>query len=383
MKYLFFALSLAMAGISPKAHSENAKSVNISMVKIAEIMSRLLPLTLDKNKFKEKKLQSPIKNDLDNLSTTFSQVKNHFSKGIVNYKLASGLIDQYIKDAKLAFTQGHTAYSRKLIQSVGALCVSCHGQDAKSVKLFHRVDRSHFSSHFDFAEFNFMTRRWSAALRLYENFINTFNQSKNKDLLLTALKREIYIYTMILKDDRALINKLTRHAKNKLFGPLILERIKNWKASLEEIEKSPIKGKLSLSKINQFTKGLFIGNDSKLFALNGYDNELKFLRLNRLLNDYLKTSPPSKELPRILLLLSRCHKALNFSLYYSLSDQYLKECMTKYPHAPSAKNCYQEYKNNLTNSFTGSGGTSIPRGLLKELQEYKKKIFSNAKPIKH
>ena len=61
--------------------------------------------------------------------------------------------------------------------------------------------------------------------------------------------------------------------------------------------------------------------------------------------------------------------------FNSLADLYLQECMLIYTQDPYAKKCYQEYREYVEFSYSGSQGTDIPPDIQQELKKLHKKVY--------
>jgi hypothetical protein len=62
---------------------------------------------------------------------------------------------------------------------------------------------------------------------------------------------------------------------------------------------------------------------------------------------------------------------LNNQFFFSLSDQYLKECITRFPKSATAKKCFAEYDYQTRLAYTGSSGENLPEDVANELMDLK------------
>jgi hypothetical protein len=107
--------------------------------------------------------------------------------------------------------------------------------------------------------------------------------------------------------------------------------------------------------------------------LNG-ESDITLLVASGVLSKYITDNPLSPQAPEILYWLSLAERRLSSTYFFSLSDLYLKDCITLYPKSPYAKKCYQEYEDNITFGFSGSKGTDIPIEEKQELDRLKRAL---------
>lgn len=101
------------------------------------------------------------------------------------------------------------------------------------------------------------------------------------------------------------------------------------------------------------------------------DNDIPLLVAAGVLSKYLNDHPTTKSAPQILYWLSVAEKRLGGTYFFTLSELYLKDCVTLYSKSPFAKKCYNLYEENVEFGYTGSGGIDIPPEEKRELARLK------------
>ena len=95
------------------------------------------------------------------------------------------------------------------------------------------------------------------------------------------------------------------------------------------------------------------------------------LWLRGLLHEYVQANPADPNMPQLLYWLAIVDRALDYNLYYSLSDLYLKECITRWPQTDTALQCYAEYERYVQFAYSGSAGEYIPAEVVDELARFR------------
>ena len=102
------------------------------------------------------------------------------------------------------------------------------------------------------------------------------------------------------------------------------------------------------------------------------DNDITLLIASGILSKHLNDNPKAENAPEILYWMSVAERRLSSTFFFTLSDLYLKNCITSYTKSPYAKKCFNLYQENLEFSFTGSNGRDLPPEEKMELSRLKK-----------
>lgn len=353
-----------------------SKKINPEMKKIAKVMSELFPYISSPEKLKNKRNRSRIKRKLQEIEKRFSGIENHLNSKSVVFRVSEKVIKNQLSDASKVLDTDSNSYAYKMIKGIPKLCIGCHIHDGKAI--FNKnLSRSDFGSDFQYAEFNHMTRNYKEALKYYDLSIKKnkrFKKFNSKEIL----KRQLGLYVLNLDQSKKAQNYLNQFLKDKDLDYFTQVDVKDWMEGLVDSE-----NRKKIFK-NKFSKGSLERNIQKMIdqisdtesLITDEKDRVLYLSLTRKLNRHLQKIKNPKDIPVILYWLSFVERKLNYNLFYSMGDLYLKECMTSYTKHPYSKKCYKEYENQTRLSFTGSGGTFIPDEVKKELMNYRKRIFS-------
>ncbi|MFZ4713193.1 MAG: hypothetical protein ACOYL6_05765 [Bacteriovoracaceae bacterium] len=357
---------------------ENNTLINISMNQISGELDQLLPFLIDSQKFSDSKNEKEVKGHLSKLVELFKGIKKHPVISSTGFSLSRDQIETQLQETSDAFSSNHKDFARHKLNSTLGLCISCHTQmpSGDKLKLFKNIDvEKNITSTFEKGEFYFITREFPKAMENYDRYINQFSAKDDRKVLETVLNHKLTYFTRIQRQKADLaVKSFEENMLNKELPETIKIQIKAWikdlkkkvmKADGKEITETEMKKYLS-----QVTKNNEDGPRISLYS----NKEAMDLKISGILFEYLNNNPQSKLVPEILYNLAVIDKRMNFNIFYSMGDLYLKECMDKYPDAPIAKFCYQEYEDEKILSYTGSAGTSLPSDVKKELENYRSKL---------
>lgn len=376
-----FLTLLLVLGTSATFAQNNDLPINLHMHEISIELDKLSPFLFKEEKFADKKNEKFIAEYLQNLVTRFKSIKKHPAIKTPGYSFSRDQIEIQLQETAQVFKTSHKEYARHKLNSTLGLCISCHTQlpSGDKLKIFgnHQIDPT-ITSHFEKADFYFVTRDFSKAMEHYDHYINNFDPKKdNRKSLETALNHKLIYYMRIQMNKSAdAISSFSKNLLNPELPKVIKEEISEWIKELNIVQSINLSGKLTEEKemknfLKEVTKENEAGPRLSLYSRE----EVKDLRISGILYQYLNQHPGSRLVPEILYNLAIIDKRLNFSLFYSLGDLYLIECMNKYSNSSIAKACYQEYEAEKILSYTGSAGTSLPPEVKSELLKYKNKIW--------
>lgn len=365
-----------------------AAPINAHMHDISVELEKLSPYLFKEEKFSAPQNEKFIKEYLQNLVTKFKDIKKHPDINTPGYKFSRNQIEVQLKESIEIFSRNHNSYhkeyARHKLNSTFGLCISCHTQlsTGDKLKIFgsSQLDGS-ITDPFEKAEYYFITRDFTKALENYDLFINQFDQTKERKNLETALNHKLTYYLRIQRNkNQEAIASFTQNLNNKNLPLVVREQISEWIKELGMVQFFTFSGKtISEKEMKKFIAEVTKENEDGPRLTLYSKSEVKDLRISGLLYEYLNAHPHGRLVPEILYNLAIIDKHMNFSLFYSLGDLYLIECMTRFSQLPIAKSCYKEYEEEKILSYTGSSGTSLPEEVSKELNSYKEKIWKKDK----
>ena len=372
-------LILVLVTITFSFNTFGAKSnpkLNRDMKGIAGTFKTLLPYLTSLEDYRDKKNEKEIKSALEDLVEQFDGIEKHLGQKKLNFKVSKRVIREHLEETIDNFDK-HRSYSYKMAKSVPGLCIHCHAHDGKKPLFGSQYTRADFKNDFEFAEFNHMTRNYAEAIKYYDRFIEKNKKNPNFNAS-EALKRQLSLYVMSLNKPNKALDYLNQMKKTKGLDFFSQNDVKEWISGLQKISEKKKSLHIELSKEDlegSIQNALNMISETETLITDEKDRVF-YLVFERKLNDYLNDSDSDYDTPVILYWLAFVERKLNYNLFYSFADVLLRECMISYTKHPYAKKCYQEYKNQMVFSFTGSSGEHIPDDVRKELIELKQMIFT-------
>jgi len=369
LAFFFLYNSLTIAG------TNSSKSINETMVKIGYTMEELFPVIFD-TKTPDDSQEMKLKDSVDKLNGLFDTVKPHLETKSPTYRISFDAIKIQLAHAQSANKYKNYNYTKSILKDVVTICTSCHTQDSKIRTLFPNVKREAFQSDVQYAEFNYMTRNYDNAIKYYTKYLNETSDIEESELL-SIMKQLVTINIQIYYRPDDAIKQLTALKDYRLHTKFTKKTLDEWLIGIRELEKNkdtykPIK---NLEQLNlQVNKILGDLHEPGSAQFPNKRERIARLWLRGALYHYLNTKPSKEEIPIILYWLAIVDRSINFSIYYSLADMYLKECILMYTSNPYARKCYDEYKENIILSYSGSRGTDIPEDIQSELNALKVRI---------
>jgi hypothetical protein len=375
MKYIFFFLFVSL--VSSAADREVPKSLREKMRSFEQSMNKLLPIAFSNNPVSEKEA-TEIKKNVSSMLLDLKDLEGHFSLGDSRTPFMTSLLNTQLSELNESLNDRSFDYAKSITKSIPKICVSCHLQDRVEVLHFSKLPVTKFDDQLSYAEYLEMIRDFEAAEKVYTSVLmssKATSEDKNQALnqLLTL---EIRVFNVPEKTIKKFLS-----LEGMIKDPKIKSRLATINSELMSFNKKTEFNFLKLSDKNiEAESALFeqkLGNlDSYLLNDEDLVNSLVFLSN---LYDYTNNLEQQKHLPIALYFISVLEKKHQQSLFYSLSDLYLRKCIKEFTKHDYARKCFDKYKQLTLDSFTGTRGTDLPASVKKELDQFQA-LFKDAKP---
>lgn len=384
MKYAFIIAGLILLASlivqSQTPPQSKPATVQPAMHKIFSNMQALLPFMASEEKFKDPKNDKFIGDKLKESAALIKEVKHSAQLNSPTLQISRDVLENHFKEIDRIFRVGNKSFALWQLNSTLPLCMSCHTQSTSSSRHWDLAELIKGPiSDFDKAELLFMGRDFDSSLKLYNKIIDGFPENNVRIMdVEKAFERKVVVFSRVTRDFKAGIKSLNENLKaNKHLPEYLVKNVKAWIAlfriQLKEGFPDPTKSNDQIIKKyveKQLKTNLW---DDMIDASN--PRLVKNLTVSGILYQYLNTHPKTKLKPDILNWLALLDKQLQDTLFYSLSDLYLKQCMTEFPKHPTAKKCFDQYKLNTILSYSGSSGVHVPDDIKKELKDFSLKIY--------
>lgn len=328
-----------------------------------------------KNLFENQAKNKELIKNLENISMMFQGAKHveFFQKP--GFRPSLDIINAHLSETIGSIKSGNYKFAQKRMHAMTSLCISCHTQmtDKLAANSFgidlEKESSREFENHYAYANYLYLMRKFDKSITFYEKAITESLAKKDDQVIFASLRKIISIYTKIDFNYKKANSFIEKYESNKKLPPLAISLLNNWRVSLNKWKKFDAK-KVKSAKVFVDTY-LAPLESSDLSSVQG-ENDIAFLITSGVLTKFLSENMDQSLIPEALYWLAISERRLNESYFYSLSDLYLKECITKYSSSPFAPKCFAEYKENIEFGFSGSLGTDIPVEEKQELERLKK-----------
>ncbi|MBY0415004.1 MAG: hypothetical protein K2Q18_12615 [Bdellovibrionales bacterium] len=330
--------------------------------------------TLDLLKKDPKKKEELLKN-LNDLSTFFKSARHveYFQRPGFKPNLES--MNSHLNDTINSVSNNNYAFAQKRLSALTTLCISCHTQLSASGarnafgEAINNSTRKEFESDYAFGNYLYLIRNFEESEKfLVLSIEDSLNKSKTAELH-SSLKRVISMHTKVSFNFKLADSFISKYKDDKRMPIFAKNMLTAWSKSLEGWRDFNPK---NMNSISEFIKKYLSPLEEIREQTGNGDNDIALLISSGVLSKYLNDFPTSKDTPEILYWLSVAEKRLGTAYFFTISELYLKDCITQFKSSPFAKKCYELYEENVEFGYTGSGGTDVPTEEKRELQRLKK-----------
>jgi len=374
--------------LSMGAGKKNQQTAKKTMNSVFRGFLGLVPFMNSQMKFKDPANKEEIHTHLTTLKNAFENAKHVKTFEMPGFNPSFEQAKTHLKETLEAFEGGQPDFARVRLRATGQLCISCHTQlkgNRGSFGPLNTLSRSDFSSDYEFAEFLFLIRNYRKAERYFEKEINEAFEKSRKlskvskvnsfayrgNKIERSLEKTLTIHTKVKYAPEKVLPIVQKYSRNKYIDSELKGKMEGWIASLKKWKRSDYKGRIK--NANELRS--FIDKNLSKYAdsFSSFDgrNDVDLLVASGALYQYLYKKPRSKDTPEVLFWLSKVDEHLNNSFLFSLSELYLKRCITDYGKTKWGPKCYRTYRDKISHGYTGSGGVFIPKDEVDELKRLK------------
>ena len=377
----FFTFLAFLVSVSSTQLMAADTTLNVTMSKIGGIMARNYPLLVFPREMSDPQLVA-MEADLRKLQGLFRTVEPYIRSKSDAYQLTLGIVRENIDQAIEAMENRQYGLARNRFRVTGSLCSNCHTQDNRLRTLFQGRQRAAFPDDLSYAEFNFSTRNYAEAEVYFDKYLRSDLVRYDSDIQL-PLRRLLTIYTQVLNTPGEGVKQLESYLKLPRHSELSRKYLQDIIEAMGQLNTTVNKELTSIkfSQLEQYVMDILGGYFTPSPVMfSSPKQEVERVWLRGLLYRYLNEMAEVQEIPSILYWLSLCERALGYNYDFSVSDYYLKACIKRYPYAPFARSCYDEYESYLRFFHTSPIDPIFPREVAEELAGLKKVLQKQKYP---
>ena len=342
---------------------------------LSEIMA-LQPYLYSEEAFTSDQNQKFVSEHLSAFAKTSEQLKKHDRLKTPGFQIPAAIIVKQLQDVHDAFDTGHKNYAWRSLRSTLHSCSQCHTQVSKirPAPMWSFEQSSLPKDPAEVGDFWFMVRSYDKAYAEYVKVVNEYGvKSKDQFKLRRALRGILTISLRIDQSPERALDFLNGLTSRKILPEYLKSDIQSWKNELTNLKSLPpiIIDTVSVSELEKLVEDLF--RSVYPIPREGRSKEVAIEYGSGLLFDFVNKRP--KEITqRMYYWLGVSHIELGRYDFTSFGDQYLKECIEKFPPSPISEECFNTLNDNWIFGYSGSAGTFLPSSLKEELNRLEKVI---------
>ncbi len=351
----------------------------LSMNRAFNAVIELIPFLVHEDQFKDKKNDVIIKTHLKELGDAFKKAGHD---NLIKHDLFAPsyeLLTEDIHEMTKSFEEGKKDYSFWMMKETMTMCLDCHARLPQGVTSSFQngelsVNTQKIQTPYELGLAYMIVRRFVDAKQNFTRDIQDNIIRKNFSEIIPPLKHILMIETKIKKDPITMISIIDDYTRKNNFPSFMTEELQGWKRRLLIWKDEKLLSGLSTeSELKDFIKRRLLPLKRK----GEYKDEFKvdLLFASGIISTYFFENQNSPSAPEIGLWLGWMEKRLKKDEFMSSGDLFLKQCIRKYSKHPVAKECLEEYKESVEFDFTGSGGTSVPKEIARELEDLEKLVY--------
>jgi hypothetical protein len=377
MKYLRMSvLFLLFVGCESNKLASSPQWEN-RMQELSKTLASLLPFVMSQDDFHKEKNFAAIEANAKKMMDLAHAVNTKSNESPEKDPAITALAKNFEIDMAKAYDglqTGHKEYSRQVLAMATNHCIACHSRSQMGPK-FETLNASiDYQSLTPFvrAEVYGSTRQFNLAIDEYTRIVHTRENLVEAPFEVErALKKALALQVRVFNDPKkslVLINDFLSQADVPHF---LKKEATIWRDDLMIWQKE--------GKTRAFTKGGYKKNIEKLIVSaqikrSNIDRDepfINYLRATALGHEYLNKFKPDAMYSEILLHMGICYESLQDLGYWTLNEDYYKQCIREQPHSDIALRCYNRLEQSIYLGYTGSSGTRLPPDIRSELKTFK------------
>lgn len=376
MRSYSYILILIILGLwswtSAKDFGQDTAKIKHLMHTFDEQLSKLRPYIVSDEKFNSPEAKKAVGEAIRTLDNDTKMLSSNELERVPGFRITLRLLRDHFTKTSALYKNGEFEYTRLMLNSAPSYCVTCHTQLPETSRKYDFIDSFYKRAPtFDNCEFMFITRRFDRALEGYDDLTKNFpNSDISAEYLPLIYRRKLAIFARVKRDPELAIKSLRKDLKNKQLPADIRNNIEvwigyfeAWKAQKEDPEK------MSDAKLLEYVEKSVLDEEGRKIA-PADPRAVTYLRVSGLLYERVANRKDDTLVPDMLYYLGVSEKNIGSLYWYSLGDTYFAECITKYPHRPTTKKCFEAYKKSVMSRYKTEG--AIPQETRDSLESYRK-----------
>lgn len=346
------------------------------MQELSKTLANLLPYVMSRDDFNSEKNAKFIeKNAKDIMELSHAvTVKSEEAETDPSIKSLAKNFEIDMAKAYDGLQTGHREYSRQVLAMATNHCIACHSQSQMGPKLETLSANIDYKSLSPFvrAEVYASTRQFNFAIDEYNKIVHTReNLIEIPFEVERALKKILALEVRVFNDPKKSVVLMNDFLSQSDLPHFLKREATIWRDELMAWEKEGQMKKMDKIDYKKKIEKLILSAKLKQNSLERDEPFINYLRATALGHEYLTKFKPDAMYSEVLLNMGICYESLQDLGYWTLSEDYYKQCIRETPHSDVALRCYNRLEQSIYLGYTGSAGTRLPVDIRNELKSFK------------
>ena len=348
--------------------------VKANMDKFYVTMNDLQPFLVNKTKFMDEKSRISVLGLLSAMNENVKNLKLKTMSKNDDMRFRVQLLSEGFDEAEQTFKAGFRDSSYWVVKSSLYNCYSCHTERGLPETKFN-FSFSSDTSAFEKADFLFMIRNYSKSIGSFKKMVDEYPKNKLElEELRTAVKKSVYYYMRVQRDDVALLSTINQFLKNKGLPIFLIRDMEQWKKYLE-IKKYRILPEYEMFRTVKMLNE-FISERDQIATHFGEGQERFIVDQETLyfLHQSLREDLDAELKNQVFYWISKIQRAYRESMFDNSAEIYLTECINLTSDYSTAQKCLDEFKEQKLQSFDTRQVEALPNLVRKQIDDYTLKV---------
>jgi tetratricopeptide (TPR) repeat protein len=350
-------LGLATAGSASEPDVEQTRRI---MREVFDALHRLLPASLDEDRFADEALQPELRDAIATLARNAGALARHGAGGDESFAFLSRTLARDANEIERRFAAGRLEETRFLLNHITEDCVACHSRlpdpgDAPLSARFMDENAVRALPLAEQAQLAMATRQFERALAAYETMLASPGFDAGSIDLLGELDDYLEVCLRVKGDFERPARKLEAFRQRDDVRTTLRKEIDQWITDLRALgARAPIEGFEAGRKLVKEAEAEAGGRDTR--ALH-----VRYHAAAGILHRYLSTLPTGdRRAAEAYYWLGLIESRVGRSYWLSETEHYLEAAIRLAPGDPIALDAYAFLEEFVTLGYTGSSGEHVP-----------------------
>jgi hypothetical protein len=359
---------VACAASVQAAEPDTAQTRRI-MGEVFDALHRLLPASLDKERFADESLRPELREALGTLARNAGSLAEHGSSGTGSFAFLSRTRARDANEIERRFASGRYEEARFLLHELTEDCVACHSRlpDPRDAPLSARfMDEAEIAALPlpEQARLAMATRQFERALTAQEAMLASPDFDAGSIDLLGELDDYLEVCLRVKGDFERPARALEAFARRDDVRPMLRDELRHWVSDLGELgARAPIEGFEAGRELVREAEAKAAGRETRTL-------HVRYHAASGTLHRYVSSLPAGdRRAAEAYYWLGVSASRVGRSFWLSETEPFLEAAIRLAPGDPIAREAYVLLEDFVIGGYTGSSGEHVPPDIKAWLEE--------------